>query len=162
MTFLYITWSHSLAKTLQLGRFVSSFIHILYCVTFGKLYGIPLNKCDLYHVIPHFKVFVIVVWWWSFQTETCSHSWIKYMFMFDGIIKICFKFMNTMGCPLNKKSINVNINANNYMDDTQYGSICAWHLPSNTTILLANYWKVYNYMFRPYSWAIIRLYHDLE
>ena len=28
--------------------------------------------------------------------------------------------------------------------------------------LLANYWKVYNYMFRPYSWAIIRLYHKLK
>ena len=25
---------------------------------------------------------------------------------------------------------------------------------------LADYWKVYNYMFRPYSWAIIRLYHE--
>ena len=43
---------------------------------------------------------------------------------------------------------------------SQYGNICAWHLPSNTTILLANYWKVYNYMFRPYSWAIIRFYHE--
>jgi len=30
----------------------------------------------------------------------------------------------------------------------------------NTTILLANYCKVYNNMFRPYSWAIIRLYHE--
>ena len=36
--------------------------------------------------------------------------------------------------------------------------MCAWHLLSNTTILLAIYEAYNNYMFRPCPWAIIRLY----
>ena len=37
-----------------------------------------------------FTVFVMVAWWWSFQAETRSHSWIEKVAVFDGTITIYF------------------------------------------------------------------------
>jgi hypothetical protein len=51
--------------------------------------------------LPCFESFVIVAWWWTVQTETCSHASVKInVFVFVGFVTDCFEVLiNKSGCP---------------------------------------------------------------
>jgi hypothetical protein len=54
-------------------------------------YSVAYN-CTVF--LPYFESFVIVAWWWTVQTETCSHVYVTMnVAVFDGFVTDCFDML---------------------------------------------------------------------